>query len=110
VTRWYGDGPHGETGAEKEIFEALAALREVAGEADIKLPDHANQWVLAQPGVGVALTGARTPGEIAANAASLDRRIDPSVFARMSAIAEPVRLKLGPNPDMWKNAAETRYR
>ena len=25
-------------------------------------------------------------------------------------IAEPVRQKLGPNPDMWKGSAETRYR
>ena len=74
------------------------------------LADIAIQWVLAQPGVGVALTGARTPAEITANARAVERKVDPAVFARMTAIAEPVRQKLGPNPDMWMNSAETRYR
>jgi aryl-alcohol dehydrogenase-like predicted oxidoreductase len=110
VTRWYGDGPHGEAGAEAEVFQALTELERIAREVAVKVPDLAIQWVLTQPGVGVALTGARTPTEIIDNAQALDREIDATVFQRMSAIAEPVRLKLGPNPDMWKNAAETRYR
>ena len=110
VTRYYSDGPHGDPGAEAEVFAALPLLLAEAKEAGAPLPDIAIQWVLAQPGVGVALTGARTPQEIIANARALERKVDPAVFARMTRIAEPVRAKLGPNPDMWKNSAETRYR
>ena len=110
VTRYYSDGPHGEAGAETEVFAALDELRAVAREIDLPLADLAIQWVLAQRDVGIALTGARTPAEIANNARALDRKVDPAVFARMTAIAEPVRQKLGPNPDMWKGSAETRYR
>lgn len=110
VTRFYGDGPHGEAGAEAEVFEALAGLRAIAEETGVSLADLAIQWALARPGIGVVLTGARTPAEIEANARALDSKVDASVLERMTALSEKVKAKLGPNPDMWLNAEKTRYR
>lgn len=110
VTRFYGDGPHGEAGCEREVFDALAKLRPLAAEAGISLADLAIHWVLAQPGVGIALTGARTPAEIEANARALETRVDPDVLRRATPLSDTVKEKLGSNPDMWMNAEQTRYR
>ncbi len=110
VTRFYSDGPHGETGAETEVFAALAQLREVAKAERQTLPDLSIQWALAQPGIDVVLTGARTPQEIEENAKALDRKASSETLAQMTAISEGVKAKLGPNPDMWMNARQSRFR
>jgi aryl-alcohol dehydrogenase-like predicted oxidoreductase len=110
VTRFYGDGPHGEPGCETEVFGALRDLKAEAEASGISMADLAIQWVLAQPGIGVALTGARTPAEIEANARALDRKADPALLAGMTALSEAVKAKLGPNPDMWMNTRDSRYR
>lgn len=110
ISRFYSGGAHGEPGCEDEVFAALDGLRALAAETGIAMSDLAIGWVLSRPGVGVALTGARTPDEIRANAAALDRHPDARLFERMCALAEPVRARLGPNPDMWMNAAQSRFR
>ncbi|HET7714393.1 MAG TPA: aldo/keto reductase [Bauldia sp.] len=109
ATRFYGDGAHGEAGAEAEVFAALPALRRLAEASGMSLADLAIQWALAQPGVAVVLTGARSVAEIEANARALDRQADAGVLAEATRISEPVKAKLGPNPDMWMNTAESRF-
>jgi len=110
VTRFYGDGPHGEPGCEGEVFEALALLQEEAEATRMSMVSLAIQWVLAQPGIGVALTGARVPAEIEANARALDGKAAAGLLGRITALSEAVKAKLGPNPDMWMNTRESRYR
>ncbi len=110
VTRFYGDGPHGEPGCEPELFRAIDGLREASSASGIAMADLAIQWVLARPGIAVALTGARTPAEVAANAAALERRADAALLARLTVLSEEVKAKLGPNPDMWMSSANSRYR
>jgi myo-inositol catabolism protein IolS len=109
ATRFYGDGPHGEAGAEAEIFAALAGFRAIAEGGGVSLADLAIQWALAQPGVAVVLTGARTPSEIEANARALDRKLDPAALAAAAALSEPVKERLGANPDMWMGTAQSRF-
>ena len=87
-------------------FPGFALL---ADEAGVPLADLAIQWALAQPGVGVVLTGARTPAEIVANARALDSQGRPGDPAEATALSEPVKAKLGPNPDMWMNAEKSRF-
>ena len=110
VTRFYSDGGHGEAGAEEEVFAAIDELRELAKAEGQSLADLSIQWALAQPGIDVVLTGARTPQEITENAAALDRKASSETLDRMTAIAEAVKQKLGPNPDMWMNTKESRFR
>ncbi len=110
ATRFYGDGPHGDTGAEAEIFAALPGLRALAAEAGVSLPDLAIRWALARPGVSVVLTGARTVAEIEANARALEVKVDPAVLAAATALSEPVKARLGSNPDMWMAGEKSRFR
>jgi len=110
ATRFYGDGPHGHPGADGEVFAALPGLRALAAEAGVSLADLAIQWALAQPGVAMVLTGARTPAEIEANAKSIDVKVDPAALAAATALSEPVKAKLGSNPDMWMAGEKSRYR
>ena len=110
VTRFYSDGGHGEAGAEAEVFSALASLRELAKAEGQSLADLSIQWALAQPGIDVVLTGARTPQEIAENAKALDRKASTATLAKMTDVSEAVKAKLGPNPDMWMNAKQSRFR
>jgi aryl-alcohol dehydrogenase-like predicted oxidoreductase len=110
ATRFYGDGPHGDPGADGEVFAALPGLRALADEARVSLPDLAIQWALAQPGVAVVLTGARTPAEIEANAKALDVKVEPAALAAATALSEPVKAKLGRNPDMWMAGEKSRFR
>ena len=110
VTRFYADGPHGESGCEAEIFEALAELRREAAGAAIPLSDLAIQWALRQAGVGVVLAGARTPAESVENARALNQNVDEALLDRFTTISERVKLKLGSNPDMWMNAAQSRFK
>lgn len=110
ATRFYGDGPHGDPGAESEVFAALPGLRRLADEAGVSLADLAIQWALAQPGVAVVLTGARTVAEIEANAKALDRKVDPAALTAATALSEPVKARLGPNPDMWMAGEKSRFR
>jgi aryl-alcohol dehydrogenase-like predicted oxidoreductase len=110
ATRFYGDGPHGDSGADTEVFAALPGLRALADEAGVSLADLAIQWALAQPGVAVVLTGARTPAEIEANAKALDVRVDPAALAAATALSGPVKAKLGANPDMWMAGEKSRFR
>ena len=110
VTRFYSDGPHGEAGCEAEVFAALAKLRPEADAAGIPLADLAIQWALRQPGVGVVLSGARTPAEITENARALDKRLDDAALQRITSISEPVKAKLGANPDMWMNTEKSRFK
>ena len=110
VTRFYADGPHGESGCEVEIFEALVELRREAAGAAIPLSDLAIQWALRQAGVGVVLAGARTPAESVENARALNQSVDEVLLDRFTTISERVKLKLGGNPDMWMNAAQSRFK
>jgi len=110
ATRFYGDGPHGDPGADAEVFAALPGLRMIAAEAGVALPDLAIQWALAQPGVAVVLTGARTVAEIEANAKALDVKVDRAALAAATALSEPVKARLGPNPDMWMAGEKSRFR
>ena len=110
VTRFYGDGPHRETGCEREVFDALVPLRAEAEAAQMPLADLAIQWALSQPGVGVVLTGARTPAEIEENARALDKKLAPAVLARITVASEAVKAKLGANPDMWMNSEKTQFK
>ena len=56
------------------------------------------------------MTGARAPAEIEANARALETKADPALLDRITALSEEVKAKLGPNPDMWMNTAQSRYR
>ena len=38
------------------------------------------------------------------------RKVDPAALAAATALSEPVKAKLGPNPDMWMAGEKSRFR
>jgi aryl-alcohol dehydrogenase-like predicted oxidoreductase len=104
-SRWYsGTRPqaqHGEAGAEAEVFAALRDLAGIAAELGIPMATMALAWAKAQPGVTSFLVGARNPEELKWNLPVVDVALGADILGRLAAATEPVKAKLGSNPDMW---------
>ena len=104
-TRYYASsragGAHGEPGCEAEVFAALAAVQQVAAELGQPMAAVALAWLRQQPGVATILIGARSPQELQLNLPALNLHLAPEIIAQLNAITEPVKAKLGNNPDMW---------
>jgi aryl-alcohol dehydrogenase-like predicted oxidoreductase len=104
-TRYYAshraDGRHGEAGCEKEVFAALAKIKEIADGLGQSMAAVSLAWLRQQKGVATILIGARTPEELAWNLPSLELRLSDDVINALAAATEPVKQKLGSNPDMW---------
>ena len=65
----------------------IARLDELADELGVTLSQLAIAWVLAQPGVHVAIVGARRAANIEASAAAADVELSPGDLARIEEIA-----------------------
>lgn len=104
-TRYYAssrsDGAHGEAGCEDEVFAALAEIRQMADEIGQPMAALSLAWLRQQAGVNTILIGARTPEELQLNLPSLDLQLSPAVVQALNQATEPVKEKLGNNPDMW---------
>ena len=101
---------HGEAGCEAETFAALARIRQIAAELGRSMSDVALAWLLHQRGVTSVLGGIRNPDQARRNAAAAELVLPGDVLAELDAATEPVKEALGPNPDMWQGAADSRYR
>lgn len=101
---------HDEPGCERETFAAIAQLEEVANRLDVPLVDLALAWLLHQPGVSCVLSGIRNSRQAATNAQAAEIELRPETLAELDHITEPVKRKLGSNPDMWEGAARSRFR
>lgn len=99
---------HSDPGCEAEIFTALAKIRQIADDLGQPMATVALAWVKAQAGVTSFLVGARNPEELAWNLPVLELKLAPDVLAELSSITEPVKAKLGNNPDMWMSTSRMR--
>ena len=96
---------HGEPGCEQETFAALAGIRRVADELGQPMGRVALAWLLAQPGVTSAVVGARNAAQAVENTAAAELSLDAGMIARLSAITEPLKQKLGNNADPWEHVS-----
>ena len=92
---------HGEEGGEAEVFEALGKLREICGRIGKPMADVALAWLLQQGGVTSVLAGMRSVAQVAENARAGDLMLSDDVVKELSDATDPVKAKLGTNPDMW---------
>ncbi|MEZ4868652.1 MAG: aldo/keto reductase [Caldilineaceae bacterium] len=99
---------HSDPGCETEVYTALAQIRRIADELGQPMATVALAWVKAQPGVTSFLVGARKPEELAWNLPVLDLNLPTAVVAELSRITEPIKAKLGNNPDMWMSTSRMR--
>jgi aryl-alcohol dehydrogenase-like predicted oxidoreductase len=64
-----------------KVLEAVQALRPLAAEAGLTLAQFALAWVLRQPNVASAITGASRPDQVDENAAASGHAVAPELFA-----------------------------
>ncbi len=111
-TRWYSSerplANHSDPGCEEEVFIALAQIRQIAAELNVTMANLALAWLLEQPGVSSALVGARQPAELGWNLPALDLELSDEIINQLSAITEPIKVKLAGNPDMWMSTSRMR--
>lgn len=74
----------------REVLEAVQRMKPLAAEAGCTLAQFALAWVLREPNVASAIVGASRPAQLDDNAAAVDLKIDPALFAQAEAIADTV--------------------
>jgi aryl-alcohol dehydrogenase-like predicted oxidoreductase len=104
----HGAARHGESGAERETFEAVNRVRDIAESTGRPMPEVALAWVLARREVATAVVGTTDPEHVRANARAAERPLDPAVRDDLTDATEELREALGSNPDMWQS--DSRYR
>jgi aryl-alcohol dehydrogenase-like predicted oxidoreductase len=101
---------HGEPGRETETFEALRGIRAVCADLGRTMADVALAWCAQRAGITCVAAGAASPGQVQQNLTSLDRPLPVDVMERLDEVTQPLTDALGPNPDMWQSAANSRFR
>ena len=76
IDRWLDD----------DVLEAVQALRPIADEVGVTLPQLALAWVLREPNVAAAIVGASRPEQVEANAAASGVELDPAVLQRIDEV------------------------
>lgn len=99
---------HDEEGCEAEVTAALGQISRLCRELDVPMADLAIAWLLQRPAVTAAVVGARTPAQVRQNARAAQLVLSQATVQALDEATEPVKQKLGPNPDMWQS--ESRYR
>jgi len=68
------------------VLEAVQKLKPLAAEAGLSLAQFALAWVLREPNVASAITGASRPSQVDDNAAASGAEVDPALFAEAERI------------------------
>jgi aryl-alcohol dehydrogenase-like predicted oxidoreductase len=73
------------------VLEAVERLKPLAAEAGLSLAQFALAWVLREPNVASAITGASRPAQVDDNAAASGAKVDPALFAEAERIVAAAR-------------------
>lgn len=99
---------HDESGAEAETFDAIARIREIAEGLGHSMADVCLAWLAAQEGVASAISGARNREQARRNAHAGDLKLPTDAIARLTQATDVLKLRLGPNADMWESESRMR--
>lgn len=99
---------HGEVGAEKETFEALAKIKKISEEINIPMAQISLSWLLSRPGVASVIAGARNPEQVKINSQAGELTLPQEIIEQLTLITEDLKKKLGNNPDMWQSNSRIR--
>ncbi|HXV00631.1 MAG TPA: aldo/keto reductase [Caulobacteraceae bacterium] len=72
------------------VLEAVEKLKPLAAEAGGTLAQFSLAWVLREENVASAIVGASRPSQVADNAAAVDLKVDPELFAKAEAICAAI--------------------
>ena len=76
---------------QRPVLAAAQAMKPLAAEAGLTLAQFALAWVLREPNVASAIVGASRPEQLDENAAAVEARVDPALFAKAEEIAAGAR-------------------
>jgi aryl-alcohol dehydrogenase-like predicted oxidoreductase len=96
---WRGQASAYAGAALRRNLPVVRRLEGLAADLGISLSQLAIAWVLAQPGVHVAIVGARSRGNIAASAAAGEVELSPEALARIDEIAADAEQIEGATPE-----------
>jgi aryl-alcohol dehydrogenase-like predicted oxidoreductase len=71
-----------------DVLRAVQALKPIAEEAGLTLPQFALAWVLREPNVASAIIGASRPEQVRENAAASGVIVDTQLFLRAEQIID----------------------
>jgi aryl-alcohol dehydrogenase-like predicted oxidoreductase len=106
--RGKGTSRHDEEGAEKELFEAVNRLREIADGRHIHIAQLSIAWILKKPFMASTLVGSRNINELKANVEACSLEIPDETEALIDKISQPVLDILGNNPDYYEHSSKSR--
>jgi aryl-alcohol dehydrogenase-like predicted oxidoreductase len=72
------------------VLEAVEKLKPLAAQAGATLSQFALAWVLREANVASAIVGASRPAQLEENAAAVDLKVDPELFAKAEAICAAI--------------------
>ena len=78
------------------FLQGVEQLKPIAKEAGLSLAQFSLAWVLREPNVASAITGASRPEQVVENAQASGRSIDPDLFAQAEKIIATVQSKAKP--------------
>jgi len=79
-----------------ELLRAVQRLKPIAEEAGMTLPQFALAWVLREPNVASAITGASRPEQVLENAHASGAIVDTQLFLRAEAIVDEAMAQAEP--------------
>jgi aryl-alcohol dehydrogenase-like predicted oxidoreductase len=103
-----GTSRHHESGAEKEIFEAVGQLRTIADDLHVSLAQLAIAWILKKPFMTSTLVGSRNIDELKMNVEACTLTLPDEVEALIDKISQPVWDILGNSPDYYEHPSKSR--
>jgi aryl-alcohol dehydrogenase-like predicted oxidoreductase len=96
---------HNEPGCEREMFAAIARVKQVCDQIGKEMADVALAWLLHQPAVACVLAGASRPDQIKQNVEAARIELSPDALKQLDDATNEVKQKLGPNVDPWQTAS-----
>ena len=99
---------HGEDGAEREIFESVAAIKDIAARQHVPMATLSLAWVIANKNMTTTIVGSRNTEQLALNVKAVDYKIPVEVVDHLKVITQPILEKLGNNPDYYENRNNSR--
>jgi aryl-alcohol dehydrogenase-like predicted oxidoreductase len=101
---------HGMDGEEEAMGQALSDIRAVCRETGQTLAELALRWAVANPGLACNLVGSRSVNELEANVPAVAQPLPADVVARLNAITDPLKERLGPSFDYYESPENDRTR
>lgn len=101
---------HGLEGEEEAMAQALVEIRAVCRATGHSLSALALKWAVANPGLACTLVGSRSVEKLEANVRAVEQPLPAEIVARLDAITDPLKERLGPSFDYYESPQNDRTR